>query len=215
MTPTPYRKLKMIPKNLKKPVKNVRWVTDEPQKQQRIQLYKKCPTCILVPPKKGQDKMDSKNYKFPICTKLSKTNNKCQYNCTGLLAASRRARLTKKYPKVLSLTTKLLNNWECTKKAVKASTLKRKPVKKIVKRKKPVKKIVKKKPAKKILKRKKPVKKIVKRKPVKKIVKRKKPVKKIVKRKPIKKIVKRKPAKKIVIRRKKPVKKTTTLRRKN
>jgi hypothetical protein len=214
MTPTPYRKLKMIPKNLKKPVKNVRWVTDEPQKQQRIQLYKKCPTCILVPPKKGQDKTDSKNYKFPICTKLSKTNNKCQYNCTGLLAASRRARLTKKYPKVLSLTTKLLNNWECTKKAAKASTLKRKPVKKILKR-KPVKKIVKKKPAKKILKRKKPVKKIVKRKPVKKIVKRKKPVKKIVKRKPIKKIVKRKPAKKIVIRRKKPVKKTTTLRRKN
>jgi hypothetical protein len=190
MRPTPYSKLKNKPKNLKKSVKNVRWESDEPKKQQRIQLYKKCPTCILVPPKGKQSQTDPKNYKFPICTKLSKSNNQCQFNCTGLLAASRRARLTKKYPKVLSLTTKLLKNWECTKKAVlqkqkqsikKKKSMKRKktPMKKILKNKKP--------PMKKNLKRKKPsMKKNLKRKKpsMKKNLKRKKPsMKKNLKRK--------------------------------
>ena len=161
MATTPYRKLKSKPKNLKKPVKNVRWASDEPKKQQRIQLYKKCPTCILVPPKGAQDKSNPKNYKFPICTKLSNSNNKCQFNCTGLLAASRRARLTKKYPKVLSLTTKLLKNWECTKKAAlqnkKKTVSKRKTVYK--RKKKPVKKTI----SKRKKKTKKPVKKTIRR----------------------------------------------------
>ncbi len=173
MKTTPYSKLKSKPKNLKKSVKNVRWHEDEPKNQQRIQLYNKCPTCVLISPNGKQSKTDPKNYKFPICTKLSKSNNQCQFNCTGLLAASRRARLTKKYPKVLSLTTKLLKNWECTKKAVLQHN-KKKPIKKTIsKRKKPIKKTIskKKKPIKKIIsKRKKPIKKT--------ISKRKKPNKK-------------------------------------
>jgi len=175
MKTTPYSKLKSKPKNLKKSVKNVRWASDEPKNQQRIQLYNKCPTCMLISPNGKQSKTDPKNYKFPICTKLSKTNNHCQFNCTGLLAASRRARLTKKYPKVLSLTTKLLKNWECTKKAVLQKNKKiKKPIKKTIsKRKKPIKKT--------ISKRKKPIKKTIskRKKPIKKTIsKRKKPNKK-------------------------------------
>jgi len=178
-------------KNLKKPVKNVKWASSEPKKQQRIQLYKKCPTCILVPPKGKQDKTDPKNYKFPICTKLSKSNNKCQFNCTGLLAASRRARLTKKYPKVLALTTKLIKNWECTKKAQKSALQKKKPIKKkTMYRKKPVKKT--------LTKRKKPVKKTLK----KKRVYRKKPVKKTLKKRRVYRNVKKTLKKKTVYRKK-------------
>ena len=107
------------PKTLKRTTKKtVRWAMDEPKGQERVDMHKKCPTCILVPPGPGQDKSDPSNYKFPICTKLSKTDGKCQYNCKGILAANRRARLTKKYPKVEALTEVLIEQWQCTKKAV-------------------------------------------------------------------------------------------------
>jgi len=96
---------------------NQKWDTNEPKKEERIQLYQKCPTCILVPPIQNENKQDPKNYKFPICTKLQKSDNKCQMNCKGVLAANRRARLTKIYPKVVQLTSQLLNKYTCTKKA--------------------------------------------------------------------------------------------------
>lgn len=134
---TPYKPkdyAKKRPKTLmKKPSarKTVRWAMDEPKGEQRIAMYKKCRECILVPPKPGDDLMDPDNYKFPICTKLSKTGGKCQFNCKGIVAANRRARLTKKYPKVEELTRLLIERWQCTKKAVKEAqakkTTKKKP----------------------------------------------------------------------------------------
>lgn len=137
-TTTPYHvhDFPKKPKNLKKPTKKVRWAMDQPTRQERIDLYKKCPTCILVPPTSTQDKTDPMNYKFPICTKLDKTKGQCQFNCNGVVAANRRARLTKKYPKVVNLTKKLIAEWGCTKKAVeekkkKAQAAVRKPVRKV------------------------------------------------------------------------------------
>ena len=112
--------------HLKKKKPNLKWDKDEPKKEQRIKLYTKCPSCILVPPTEKEDPLDYKNYKFPICTKLNKSKGKCEYNCTGILAANRRARLTKKYPKVVDLTSQLLNKWKCTKKAEKEYQKKRK-----------------------------------------------------------------------------------------
>lgn len=109
---------------VKKPVKGVSWKVDEPKGQQRIRLHKVCPKCILVTPKKSASaatKNDPKNYKFPICTKLSQQNNKnpkCEVNCTGVLAANRRARLTRIYPDVQKLTGKLLQKFKCTKASV-------------------------------------------------------------------------------------------------
>lgn len=107
---------------VKKPVKSVRWQMDEPKGQQRIQLHKVCPKCVLIAPKKSaplQIKKNPKNYKFPVCTKLSKnTKPKCELNCTGVLAANRRARLTKIYPNVQKLTGKLLQKFKCTKASV-------------------------------------------------------------------------------------------------
>lgn len=189
---TPYR-VKDFPKkprNLKKPKKTVRWAMDEPKREERIQMYQKCPKCILVPPKAGDDRSDVNNYKFPVCTKMGKTKGKCQFNCTGILAANRRARLTKMYPKVVALTSKLIEKWQCTKKAEmeagKKKTVKRKPlqakkkpkvvIKKKVTPKKKTKKVVKKTVSKKT---KKVVKKTQKKAPVKKrkvVNKSKKPV---------------------------------------
>lgn len=131
---TPYR-VKDFPKKpvqLKKPKKSVRWADDEPKNEQRVQMFKKCPKCILVPPKKTDDKADPENYKFPICTKLGKTKGGCQFNCKGVLAANRRARLTKKYPKVVALTNKLIETWQCTKKAEKQAATQAKPKRKSV-----------------------------------------------------------------------------------
>lgn len=113
--------LKQFPKkptNLKKPTKLKKtWESDKPNGSERINLFRKCKKCILVPPKANADKKDPKNYKFPICTKLSKTKGKCQYNCPGIVAANRRARLTKKYPSIVKLTANLIQKWKCTKKA--------------------------------------------------------------------------------------------------
>jgi len=117
----PHRKsptdLPKKPRNLKKPPTEMNWEMDEPKRQERVQLFKKCKKCILVPPKPSQDKNDPKNYKFPICTKLENSNGKCEFNCKGVVAANRRARLTKKYPKIVELTRKLIDEWKCTKKS--------------------------------------------------------------------------------------------------
>lgn len=124
--------LKQFPKkpsNLKKPTKLKKtWESDKPTGSERIKLFGKCKKCILVPPKANADKKDPKNYKFPICTKLSKTKGKCQYNCPGIVAANRRARLTKKYPGIVKLTANLIKKWKCTKKAQMEDQKKKKKV---------------------------------------------------------------------------------------
>lgn len=106
---------------VKKPVKGVKWAVNEPKGAQRIKLNKVCPKCILVKPKPSAPKtvkQDPKNYKFPVCSKLTKNSKSCKLNCTGVLAANRRARLTKKYPDVQKLTGELLQKFKCTKASV-------------------------------------------------------------------------------------------------
>jgi hypothetical protein len=116
---------------VKKPVKGVKWADLEPKGQQRLQLNKVCPKCILIKPKSTapkSTKQDAKNYKFPICPKLKTnqitpkskavSNKQCTVSCTGLLAANRRARLTRIYPDVQKLTGKLLQKFKCTKASV-------------------------------------------------------------------------------------------------
>lgn len=105
---------------VKKPVKGVKWERDEPKGQQRIQLHKVCPKCVLIAPKKSAPtpaKKDPTNYKFPVCSKLNKKST-CELNCTGVLAANRRARLTKIYPDVQKLTGQLLTKFKCTKASI-------------------------------------------------------------------------------------------------
>lgn len=148
---TPYRvsDFPKKPRNLKKPKKTVKWAMDEPTKEQRITMFRKCPKCILVPPKPGDDLSDASNYKFPVCTKLGKTKGKCQFNCSGMIAANRRARLTKMYPQVVDLTAKLINKWQCTKKAEKEAM-----TKKVALKPKPKKVALKPKPKRQVLKKK-------------------------------------------------------------
>lgn len=137
---------------VKKPEKKVKWAVDEPKKQERIALYEKCPKCILVPPKTKKAAEDPKEYKFPICTKLSKSKDKCEINCTGVVAANRRARLTKKYPKVVQLTKELIEKYKCTKKA-QAEADKKKTTKKPATKKPVTKKSITKKPTKPVTKK--------------------------------------------------------------
>lgn len=114
---------------VKHPVKGVKWASEEPKGQARVEMHKVCPKCILVAPKSSEPaavKKDPKNYKFPVCTRKSPSSHKtpttssstCQLNCTGVLAANRRARLTGIYPDVQKLTSDLLQKFKCTKAAV-------------------------------------------------------------------------------------------------
>ena len=52
--------------------------------------------------------------KFPICRK----NNKCKASVAGILAARRRAILTKKYPEIVTYLTKIINERRLTKKVL-------------------------------------------------------------------------------------------------
>lgn len=201
---TPYRvcDFPKKPRNLKKPKKTVKWAMDEPTKEQRITMFRKCPKCILVPPKPGDDLSDASNYKFPVCTKLGKTKGKCQFNCSGMIAANRRARLTKMYPKVVDLTAKLLNKWQCTKKAEKEAM-----TKKVALKPKPKKVALKPKPKRQVLKKKA----VLKPKPKTSLVKKKKttttkkPVQKkrtTTSKKPVQKKTKTTTTKKLVMKKK-------------
>jgi hypothetical protein len=202
---TPYRvsDFPKKPRNLKKPKKTVKWALDEPTKEQRITMFRKCPKCILVPPKPGDDLSDASNYKFPVCTKLGKTKGKCQFNCSGMIAANRRARLTKMYPQVVDLTAKLINKWQCTKKAEKEAM-----TKKVVLKAKPKKVALKAKP-KKVVSKPKPKRQVLK----KKAVLKPKPKTSLVKKK---KTTTKKPVQKKTTTTKKPVqkKRTTTTTKK-
>jgi hypothetical protein len=149
---TPYT-MSMFPKKAPQTLnrQNVKWNLHEPKGLQRKTLYTKQKKCILVPPKTLKQKKDPKNYKFPICSKLASPTSTPQFNCRGILAANRRARLSK-YPDVEKLTRKLLDAWTCTKKAAKAKAKKTikpkkkttiKPKKKTIKPKKKTTKTVK------------------------------------------------------------------------
>lgn len=77
------------------------WPTIEPQK--KVQLHEKCgDECFMRP---------SLNLKFPIC------REPCVVSAAGVVAANRRARLTKIYPDVVEQTARLITKLGLTKKA--------------------------------------------------------------------------------------------------
>lgn len=77
------------------------WPTMEPSK--RVQLHDKCGDECFMRPKL--------NLKFPICRKP------CDVSASGVVAANRRARLTKVYPDVVRETERLIATLGLTKKA--------------------------------------------------------------------------------------------------
>lgn len=86
---------------------------------ERLELYKKCgapcfmkvstdPEAILADP--------SQNLKFPVC-RVPRTKRSCAVSAAGVLAANRRARLTKMYPEIVEETRQILQTLGLTKAA--------------------------------------------------------------------------------------------------
>lgn len=81
----------------------------------RMELYKKCGRECFMRPASDEKEIETnpqKALKFPICRK-----NNCTVSASGVLAANRRARLTRKYPDVVDQTARLIKELGLTKKA--------------------------------------------------------------------------------------------------
>lgn len=77
----------------------------------RLKIYRKCGKACFAKPitESGEEILaNPKKLAFPICRVPLPRTRKCKVSASGLLAASRRARLTKKYPEILSETTELI-----------------------------------------------------------------------------------------------------------
>lgn len=78
--------------------------------EDRVKLYRRCgDKCFLLVKGDAKDIIDNpkKALKFPVCRVPSK-KNKCSLSASGLLAANRRARLTKQYPELVEQTKTLI-----------------------------------------------------------------------------------------------------------
>lgn len=94
----------------------------------RLTVYRKCgQPCFAKPIKQtGQEILaNPKVLKFPVCRVPKPKTKKCKVSATGLLAANRRARLTKKHPQVLKETTQIIKKIGTTKKARKEMKIKK------------------------------------------------------------------------------------------
>lgn len=83
----------------------------------RIKIYRKCgQKCFAKPIKASGEEIlaNPKILKFPICRVPPPRTRKCKISASGLLAASRRARLTKKYPDIVEATTKIIQKMGAT-----------------------------------------------------------------------------------------------------
>jgi len=83
--------------------------------EDRLRLYKKCKKeCFMRPSqsKKAIAQDPLANLKFPVCRPAS-----CTISAAGVLAANRRARMTKTYPDVVKETANLIATLGLTKKA--------------------------------------------------------------------------------------------------
>lgn len=106
---------------------NKKWTRLTPE--ERLTIYRKCgQPCfakaiqetgkqILANPKKA--------LKFPVCRVPSPKTKKCKLSAAGLLAARRRAILTKKYPEIQKQTNQLIHKLGSTQKARKEIEIKR------------------------------------------------------------------------------------------
>ena len=85
----------------------------------RLALYGRCKANCFMRPTLSKEEMianPKKTLKFPIC-RVPKSSNECKISASGLLAASRRARLSKKWDDVVMETQILLKELGMTKKA--------------------------------------------------------------------------------------------------
>ena len=86
---------------------------------ERLVLYGKCKDNCFMRPTSDKEEMISnpkKTLKFPIC-RVPRSSRQCAISASGLLAANRRARLTKKWDDVVEETAILIKELGMTKKA--------------------------------------------------------------------------------------------------
>jgi hypothetical protein len=94
----------------------------------RLKLYRKCGQPCFAKPIRDKPKAilanPQKTLKFPICRVPTPKSKKCKISAAGLLAANRRATLTKKYPEIRKETSKLIKKLGTTQKARKEIKIK-------------------------------------------------------------------------------------------
>lgn len=94
----------------------------------RLKVWRKCgQPCFAKPIQQtGQEILaNPKVLKFPVCRTPAPKTKKCRVSAAGLLAASRRARLTKQYPVIAKQTSQLIKQFGTTKVARKEIEIKR------------------------------------------------------------------------------------------
>jgi len=96
---------------------------------ERVKLYRKCgQPCFARSIKQSAEEImadPKKTLKFPVCRVPTPKTKKCKISAAGLLAASRRARLTKKYPEIQKETSQIIKKLGTTKVARKEIEIKR------------------------------------------------------------------------------------------
>lgn len=83
----------------------------------RIKVFRKCgKSCFAKPITESTEEIlqDPTLLKFPVCRIPAPRTRKCKVSASGLLAASRRARLTKKYPEIAQATSTLIKEFGAT-----------------------------------------------------------------------------------------------------
>lgn len=97
--------------------------------EDRLKVFRKCgQPCFAKAIKASGEQIladPKKTLKFPICRVPSPKTKKCTVSASGLLAARRRAILTKKYPEIQKQTAKIITKLGTTDKARKEIQIKR------------------------------------------------------------------------------------------
>lgn len=97
--------------------------------EDRLKLYRKCgQPCFAKAIRADGEQIladPKKTLKFPVCRVPSPKAKKCAVSASGLLAAQRRAILTKKYPEIKKQTAKIIAKLGTTDKARKEIEIKR------------------------------------------------------------------------------------------
>lgn len=95
----------------------------------RIKVFRKCgQPCFAKFIKQNSEEImanPKKTLKFPVCRVPEPKTKKCKISAAGLLAASRRARLTKKYPEIQKQTTQIIKKLGTTQVARKEIEIKK------------------------------------------------------------------------------------------
>ena len=96
--------------------------------EDRLKVFRKCgKSCFAKPITVSGDAIlqDPTLLKFPVCRVPAPRTRKCKVSASGLLAASRRARLTKKHPEIVKATSALIQEFGTTDVARKTMEIKR------------------------------------------------------------------------------------------